>query len=146
MSQKNWTLFHLSITLANSQVSDFNNSFTVADRNYPLTVAHVETPEFIVPDIGYGLHANSPDLSPVDYEIWAVMQRHVYQRDFHSVDELKRGLLVSAVRSRTVNFIARQHTDARYENLYSPHNSDSSSDKIDTKYTTKIIKINLIRT
>jgi len=32
------------------------------------------------------------------------------------------------------------------ENLYSPHNSDSSSDKIDTKYTTKIIKINLIRT
>ena len=33
-----------------------------------------------------------------------------------------------------------------YENLYSPHNSDSSSDKIDTKYTTKIIKINLIRT
>jgi len=33
-----------------------------------------------------------------------------------------------------------------YENLYSPHNSDSSSDKIYTKYTTKIIKINLIRT
>jgi len=33
-----------------------------------------------------------------------------------------------------------------YENLYSPHNSDSSSDKIDTKYTTKILKINLIRT
>jgi len=32
------------------------------------------------------------------------------------------------------------------ENLYSPHNSDSSSDKIDTKYTTKIIKINLNRT
>jgi len=32
------------------------------------------------------------------------------------------------------------------ENLYSPHNSDSSSDKIDTKYTTNIIKINLIRT
>ena len=102
-----------------------------------------ETPEFIVPGIW---PPNSPDLSVVDYEIWAVMQRHVYQRDFHSVDELKRGLLVSAVRSRTVNFIARQHTDARYENLYSPHNSDSSSDKIDTKYTTKIIKINLIRT
>ena len=33
-----------------------------------------------------------------------------------------------------------------FENLYSPHNSDSSSDKIDTKYTTNIIKINLIRT
>jgi len=36
--------------------------------------------------------------------------------------------------------------DECFENLYSPHNSDSSSDKIDTKYTTKIIKINLIRT
>ena len=33
-----------------------------------------------------------------------------------------------------------------FENLYSPHNSDSSNDKIDTKYTTNVIKINLIRT
>jgi len=49
-----------------------------------------ETPEFIVPGIW---PPNSPDLSVVDYEIWAVMQRHVYQRDFHSVDELKRRLI-----------------------------------------------------
>jgi len=35
---------------------------------------------------------NSPDLSPVDYEIWAVMQ-HVYYRQIHSVDELKRPLI-----------------------------------------------------
>jgi len=34
--------------------------------------------------------ANSPDLSPVDYEIWAVMQHHVCQRQIHSLDELKR--------------------------------------------------------
>ena len=39
-----------------------------------------------------------------------------------------------------------QRKSLAFENLYSPHNSDSSSDKIDTKYTTKIIKINLIRT
>jgi len=32
----------------------------------------------------------SPDLNSVDYEIWAVMQHHIYQRQIHSVDELKR--------------------------------------------------------
>jgi len=36
---------------------------------------------------------NSPDLSPVDYEIWAVMQHHVYRGQIHSVDELKRSLI-----------------------------------------------------
>jgi len=35
----------------------------------------------------------SPDLSPVDYEIWAVMQHRVYLRQIHSVDELKRRLI-----------------------------------------------------
>ena len=35
---------------------------------------------------------NSPDLSPVDYEIWAVMQHRVYRKQIHSVDELKRWL------------------------------------------------------
>jgi len=36
-----------------------------------------ETPDFISPDLW---PPNSPNLNPVDYEIWAVMQRHVYQR------------------------------------------------------------------
>ena len=36
---------------------------------------------------------NSPDLSPVDYEIWAVMQHRVYHRQIHSVDELKRRII-----------------------------------------------------
>ena len=36
---------------------------------------------------------NSPDLSPVDYEIWAVMQHRVYHRQVHSVDDLKRQLI-----------------------------------------------------
>ena len=36
---------------------------------------------------------NSPDLIPVDYEIWAVMQHRVYCRQIHSVDELKRQLI-----------------------------------------------------
>jgi len=46
-------------------------------------------------------------------------------------------------KKRMIEFLVGSY---QIENLYSPHNSDSSSDKIDTKYTTKIIKINLIRT
>ena len=49
-----------------------------------------ETPDFTAPNLW---SPNSPDLNVVDYDIWAVMQRHVYQRDFHSVDELKRRLI-----------------------------------------------------
>ena len=36
---------------------------------------------------------NSPDLSPVDYVIWAVMQHRVYHRQIHTVDELKWRLI-----------------------------------------------------
>jgi len=36
---------------------------------------------------------NSPDLSRVDCEIWAVIQHRVYHRQIHSVDELKRQLI-----------------------------------------------------
>jgi len=31
------------------------------------------------------LPPNSPDLCPVDYEIWAVMQHHVYHRQIYSI-------------------------------------------------------------
>ena len=40
---------------------------------------------FISPDLW---PPNSPDLNPVDYEIWAVMQRREYQRKIHTIDEL----------------------------------------------------------
>jgi len=49
-----------------------------------------ETPDFLAPN---PRPPNSPDLSPVDYEIWAVMQRRVYQRQIHTVDKLKRQLI-----------------------------------------------------
>ena len=51
---------------------------------------HQERPDFLVPNLW---PPNSPDLSPVDYEIWAVMQHRVYHRQIHSVDELKRRLI-----------------------------------------------------
>jgi len=35
-----------------------------------------ETPDFILPDLW---HPNIPDLNPVDYKIWVIMQHRVYQ-------------------------------------------------------------------
>jgi len=49
-----------------------------------------KTPNFLSPNLW---PSNSPDLSPVDYEIWAVMQHRVYHRQIHSVDEFKRRLI-----------------------------------------------------
>jgi len=48
-----------------------------------------ETPDFIGPDLW---PPNSPDLNPVDYKIWGVMQR-VYERRMNNVDELKQRLI-----------------------------------------------------
>jgi len=36
---------------------------------------HHETPDFITPALW---PANSPDLNPVDYQIWAKLQERVY--------------------------------------------------------------------
>jgi len=54
------------------------NSWTAALRNAKL---------FLRPTCGLQTAQISV---PVDYEIWAVMQRRVYHRQIHSVDELKR--------------------------------------------------------
>ena len=52
-----------------------------------LEVLRRETSDFISPDLWA---PNSPDLNPVDYEIWAAMhQRGVYHRKIHTIDELK---------------------------------------------------------
>jgi len=49
-----------------------------------------ETPNFLATKLWPPI---SPDLSPVDYEIWAVMQHRVCHRQIHSVDELKWRLI-----------------------------------------------------
>src|SRR6218665_3944730 len=38
--------------------------------------------------------ANSPDLNPVDYRIWGLIQEHVYQTAIWDIDELKERVIV----------------------------------------------------
>ena len=49
-----------------------------------------ETPAFISPDLW---PPNSPDLNPVDYKIWGVMQDWVYQKNVKDVKELRDRLV-----------------------------------------------------
>ena len=49
-----------------------------------------ETPDFIAPDLW---RPNNPDLNPVDYKIWGVMQQRVYEGRINNVDELKQRLI-----------------------------------------------------
>ena len=48
------------------------------------------TPAFISPDLR---PPNSPNLNPVDYKIWGIVQQRVYQSRVHDVDQLKQRLL-----------------------------------------------------
>ena len=45
------------------------------------------TPDFIPPALW---PPNSPDLNPVDYTVWSVLQERVYRTKISDVDELKR--------------------------------------------------------
>jgi len=36
---------------------------------------------------------NSPDLNPVDYAIWSILQQRVYQTRVHDIDELRQRLI-----------------------------------------------------
>src|SRR6218665_1606601 len=50
-----------------------------------------ETPSFIGPELW---PANSPELNPVDYRIWGLIQERVYQTAILNIDELKDRLIV----------------------------------------------------
>src|SRR6218665_3446971 len=50
-----------------------------------------QTPSFIGPEIW---PANSPDLNPVDYRIWGIIQERVYQTSIRDIDQLKERLII----------------------------------------------------
>jgi len=49
-----------------------------------------ETPKFIAPNLW---PSNIPNLNPIDYRIWGVMQNHVYQMPVRDVTDLKQRLI-----------------------------------------------------
>ena len=49
-----------------------------------------ETPDFITPSLW---PANSPDLIPVDYQIWGKLQERVYRSQIRDVNQLKLRLI-----------------------------------------------------
>jgi len=51
-----------------------------------------ETPDFISPTL---CPPNSPDLNPVDYKIWSVMQETAYRQNIRDVDEFRERIVVS---------------------------------------------------
>jgi len=52
----------------------------------PVELLKVETPDFIPPKLW---SPNSPDLNPVDYKIWGLLQKRVYKTSTKDVDELR---------------------------------------------------------
>ena len=46
-----------------------------------------ETPNFINPTLW---SPNSPDLNPVDYRIWSILQERVYKTKISNIEELKQ--------------------------------------------------------
>jgi len=46
-----------------------------------------ETPAFILPTLW---PPDSPDLNPVDYKVWSVLQEQVYKVKVNNVDELRQ--------------------------------------------------------
>jgi len=51
-----------------------------------------ETPQFISPDMW---PANCPDLNPVDYHVWSMLQEHVYPVRIRDTDELRKRLVAT---------------------------------------------------
>jgi len=63
-----------------------------ARRRTALVIRWLFWPQFIDPDLW---PPNSPDLNPVDYKVWGVMQERVYQTSIHNVDDLKWRLIAA---------------------------------------------------
>ena len=69
-----------------------------------------ENIDFIQPDMW---PPNSPDLNPVDYAVWGVLQQRVYhERQFNSIDELKQAI-VTEWRKVSQRFIDRSINEWR---------------------------------
>ena len=67
--------------------SSFNRTTTQHTGHATLRLLEQATPAFIRTNLW---PVNSPDLNPVDYRIWSVVQQRVYKSRMHNTDELKQ--------------------------------------------------------
>jgi len=51
-----------------------------------------ETPQFISPDVW---PAKSPDLNPVDYRVWGMLQERVYRVPIRDTDKLRKRVVAT---------------------------------------------------
>jgi len=72
-------------------IKQYSDYFTFQQDGAPAQSARetvellkVETPDFIPPNLWL---PNSPDLNPVDYKIWGILQERVYKTSSKDVDE-----------------------------------------------------------
>ena len=55
-----------------------------------IALLSLETPDFIPPQLW---PPNSPDLNPVDYHVWSILEQRVYRTRIRDVDHLKERLI-----------------------------------------------------
>ena len=68
----------------------FQQDSSLAHRAHDtIALLRRETPDYFSRPVA----PNSPDINPVDYKIWAVMQQRVYEKRANDVDELCQRLL-----------------------------------------------------
>jgi len=70
-----------------SDLFTFQQDSAPAHRARPsVELLEKEVPDFISPSLW---PPNSPDLNPVDYKVWSLVQEHVYQQPISNFDELR---------------------------------------------------------
>jgi len=78
------------------QLSDFyvfqQDSVPANRARETIELLTMETPDFIPPKLW---PPNSPDLNPVDYKVWSVMQEKVYKKRIEDIDELHARILTA---------------------------------------------------
>ena len=80
-----------------SQLSDFfcvfqQDGAPARKARETVELLTMETPKFIPPMLW---PPNSPDLNPVDYKVWSVMQEKVYKKQINDIDELRARILAA---------------------------------------------------
>ena len=83
-----------------------------------------ETPDFFPPDLR---HPNSTDLNPVDYKIWIIMQRRVYQTEICSLDERRVIDVWCGLEQSTINMAIDHYSVEDFQRASIPKEDNSNT-------------------